>query len=283
VDVEAHDIQGAEVNFAGRLAHEIKGPEIWLSDPAILAVRRYGTGEHPILDWEPHRNVRFRGFETESFTLWSLVTTGSRSAVATPDEKASGLTGTEIQSKPSGIVDTKSRRQFDVAAQNYDRVDFVSSAEVVIDQCDEDKERGIYAQVDFIEHLYVESAKARIEFGVRRAIVTVDNDGPGRLVRAEPLRGDMARRNAKFVTLHEAPDAVSICVDPNPGRNSLAELSLPPTPRENYLCQLATATSDVTADELRAELQVSLDVEGLYLADDIAAKVVSSKKNRSKR
>jgi hypothetical protein len=46
------------------------------------------------------------------------------------------------------------------------------------------------------------------------------------------------------------------------------------------LCRLASATADVESDRLHAELRVSLDVEGLYLADDIAARVSPSKKKQ---
>jgi hypothetical protein len=151
---------------------------------------------------------------------------------------------------------------------------------VVIDEQQDGKERGVYAQVEFIERLYVESTRARIEFGVRRAYVSVENTGPGALARADHLRAAGTGRNAHFVTLHDTPQAVSLCIDPDPGKTSLAELALPPTPRENYLCQIATATPEVKGEKLQAELRVSLDVEGLYLADDIAPLVSPSKKKQ---
>jgi hypothetical protein len=82
------------------------------------------------------------------------------------------------------------------------------------------------------------------------------------------------------VTLQDAPSAVSVCIDPDPGKTSLAELALPPTPRENYLCQIASATADVESANMQAELHVSLDVEGLFLADEIGSKMSSSKKKQ---
>jgi hypothetical protein len=94
------------------------------------------------------------------------------------------------------------------------------------------------------------------------------------------MRAASTRRNAQFVTLHDMPEAVSLCIDPDPGKTSLADLALPPTPRENYLCQIATATAEVEAEKLQAELRVSLDVEGLYFPDDIAPLVSSSKKKQ---
>jgi hypothetical protein len=60
-------------------------------------------------------------------------------------------------------------REFSARAENYAEVDFLRSSEVVIDQARGDRERGIYAQVDFVERLFVESNRSYIEFGVRHA------------------------------------------------------------------------------------------------------------------
>jgi hypothetical protein len=108
----------------------------------------------------------------------------------------------------------------------------------------------------------------------------VENDGPGSLSRSDFLRTAKTRRNAQFVTLHDAPQAVSVCMDPDPGKTSLAELALPPTPRENYLCQIASATADVESTGMKAELQISLDIEGLFLADEVVSKISPSKKKQ---
>jgi hypothetical protein len=188
------------------------------------------------------------------------------------------VAGSERAARSGDI--NRSRVEFHADAQNYERVDFVSSAEMLIDQQQGGKERGVYAQVEFVERLYVECPRARIEFGVRRAYISVGNEGPGELTRADHLRTAATRRNAQFVSLHEAPTAVSICINPDPGKTCLAELALPPTPRENYLCQIATATPEVVRASLHAELRVSLDSEGLYLADDIAAKVLPPRKKQ---
>jgi SEFIR domain-containing protein len=54
------------------------------------------------------------------------------------------------------------RSEPDPHAQNYERVDMVSSEpEVLIDSPREGQERGVYAQVDFIERLYIQGQKAR--------------------------------------------------------------------------------------------------------------------------
>jgi hypothetical protein len=268
---EDGDLFGREVNFGARVVGNIKGSEIWLSEPAYFNVKGLGAARFKNLSWEPHDKIQMKGFGDE-FRLWSLSSTDARqqyepSPVGAP--------------RPSlGVMDSVSRREFRQGAQNYDRVDFVSSAEVVIDGARNDHERGVYVQVDFVEWLYIESPRARVEFGVRRAFVTIENKGPGRLARTDHLRSAAPRRNARFVTLHDAPAAVSVCFEPDPGKITLGEASLPPTPRENYLCQIATATADLVADQIHAELRVSLDVEGLYLADDIDAKVTLTRKKQ---
>jgi class 3 adenylate cyclase len=272
------DVYGRTVNFAARVVGAIKDAEIWLSDEARSDLDSFGASRFENLQWEPHHNIRLKGFNGV-FRLWSLAPSlSSTSSVRSDAAKANRASahGNAARSRSIG----RSRVEFHAAAQNYDRVDFVSSAEVVIDQHQDGRERGVYAQVDFVERLYVESTRARIEFGVRRAYVSVSNNGSGELARADHWRAASTRRNTQFVTLHGKREAVSICIDPDPGRTSLADLALPPTPRENYLCQIATATAEVEAEKLDAELRVSLDIEGLYFADDIAPLVSSSKKKQ---
>jgi class 3 adenylate cyclase len=276
VSLDEGDVFGRAVNFAARVVGEIKDAEIWLSDEAWLDLKGFGAIRFKELHWKPHANIRLKGFRGP-FRLWSLAPSSYHASSIRSDEAAPDRAARGGRAKRPGIINS-SRAEFHAASQNYDRVDFVSSAEVLIDQHQDGKDRGVYAQIDFIERLYVESARARIEFGVRRAYLSVGNDGPGGLDRADHLRAAATRRNAQFVSLHDAPGAVSLCIDPDPGRTSLADLALPPTPRENYLCQIATATAEVEAEKLQAELRVSLDVEGLYLADDIKPLVTPSKK-----
>jgi class 3 adenylate cyclase len=275
VDIENADVFGTTVNFAARVTSAIQGAEIWVCERTREDLRRvYGT-DGGDSDWLPQRNLSMKGFP-ERQTLYAF--RPMRSHVT-----STGSGKVDYRPGALDVSDSTSRAEFNARAQNYDRVDFVSSAEVVIDQQPDGFERGLYAQVDFVERLYVATGRARIEFGVRRAFVTVENDGPGKLSRGKSLRTEVTQGNAYFVTLQEAPDAVTICMDPDRGKNSLAELALPPSaPKENYLCRIATATIDVESTRLWAELHVSLDVEGLYLADDIASKVSRSTKNQIK-
>jgi hypothetical protein len=151
-------------------------------------------------------------------------------------------------------------------AQNYERVDFVSSAEVVMEKTQAGAEWPVYAQIDFIRHLYLEREKVRIEFGIRRAFLTVDiaEGGSGSLKQADALRARPNHGDAYFVRMQDAPKAVAVCMDSDHG-TSLGEMALPPTGKENYLCQIASATPDAIAAGIRAELRVSLDLEGFHL------------------
>jgi hypothetical protein len=101
---------------------------------------------------------------------------------------------------------------------------------------------------------------------VRRAYLRIANHGPGELTKIRSLKGG-ERDNARYVAFHDAPNAIGVCMDPPPGRPSIAELALPPAENENYLSKVAAASDEVATDRLRAELAVDLNVEGLYIAD----------------
>jgi hypothetical protein len=155
--------------------------------------------------------------------------------------------------------------EFDIRAVNYEEIDFVSNAEVLLDRR-KIGESGVYAQVDFVPRLYVQRAHGRVEFGVRRARMTIVNGGPGELTKVRELKGGEAQR-AWYVTYHETPNAITVQMDPQPGSPSIAELALPPSENENYLSRIAGATEEVATDRLSAELRVTLNVEGLYLPE----------------
>jgi hypothetical protein len=162
----------------------------------------------------------------------------------------------------------RGKREFDATAQNYREVDFVSDAEIFLDQSIGDADRVILAQFGFVEKLYVQSERGRIEFGVRRAFVSVDNEGPGALSKIDEFKKDGEYGHSYYVSRHESPTAITLCMNPPIGKTSLAKLALPPARNENYLSKIAKASSEVTAGQLSAQLVVSLSVEGLYIAGD---------------
>jgi TIR domain-containing protein len=155
-------------------------------------------------------------------------------------------------------------REFSALAEDYAEVDFLRSSEVRVDRAKNHGERGVYAQVDFVERLYVKSSKAYIEFGIRHAILSVAAAGPGQVRKLDGFNVQDVDR-AAYVSLQEFPEAVSVAMYASPTRG-LAELALPPT-NDNYWSQIATATAEVRADRLRAELRVSFSPYGLHIAD----------------
>jgi hypothetical protein len=163
---------------------------------------------------------------------------------------------------------TRKKREFDVEAQNYERVDFLNDGEVVLGKPTENKNRDVLAHVSFVERLYVQGQRGRLEFGVRRAFVSVVSDSPGMLSKVDELRSRSDHKNVIYIPPREAPHALTVCIDPVPGSLLLAELSLPPTDNENRLSKIGTTAPEVRATQLKANLLVSFDVEGLYIADD---------------
>jgi hypothetical protein len=117
-------------------------------------------------------------------------------------------------------------REFSARAENYAEIDFLRSSEVRVDRAEGDRERGIHAQVDFVERLFVESSKAYIEFGVRRATLSVAGADSGELRQFDGFRTQDPDR-AAYVSLQDLPDAISVAMYASPGRG-LAEVALPP-------------------------------------------------------
>jgi TIR domain len=175
---------------------------------------------------------------------------------------------TAPQPTPSRVAaHLSTAREFDAKAHNYEEVDFVRNVEVLLDQRSNDRKLRVLAQVDFVDRLYVQGTIGRIEFGVRRALLSLENEGSGGLEKADGIKRGNQEQSARYMTLHEAPRSLTICMDPPVGKSSLAELALPPGPNENYLSEIATASSEVTAEGLKATLLVSMNAEGLYLVN----------------
>jgi hypothetical protein len=167
--------------------------------------------------------------------------------------------------------------------QDFEKVDFVTDDEVVIDRAQQAQARGVYAQVDFAERLCVEASNgSSVIFSVKQAYLTVENHGPGKLTQAENLRSSENSQNAFFVRLYDVPHAIAICIDPVTRKTGLGELALPPAPDENRLSRIATATHDVEVSTVKAELRVSLDAKGLYLPEGLGSKMPQSKRSQIK-
>ena len=69
--VEEGDAFGLMVNFTSRIVHQIEGAEIWLSNVAKVHIDEERAQRHSSLEWIPHADCEFRGFEGKQ-VLWSV-------------------------------------------------------------------------------------------------------------------------------------------------------------------------------------------------------------------
>jgi hypothetical protein len=155
---------------------------------------------------------------------------------------------------------------------NFEKVDFMSPSEVLVDAAGAKAIRGVYAQFDFLERLYVQGDRGRVDFSVKRAFLSIEAKDAA-LAPSDEMRRTSRRHGAYYVKLHDNPGAISLCIDPVGGRSSLGELALPPSEQENYLSRVATVDEAAATDDLTAELAVSLDVEGLHVTDEQGNKI----------
>jgi class 3 adenylate cyclase/tetratricopeptide (TPR) repeat protein len=76
VDIDENDVFGIDVAFAARIVHVIEDAEIWLSEFALAALRKFRAEEHDHLRWKEHSGLAFKGL-SGYHRLWSLALTGS--------------------------------------------------------------------------------------------------------------------------------------------------------------------------------------------------------------
>jgi hypothetical protein len=158
-------------------------------------------------------------------------------------------------------------REFRGVPHNYSDVDFVSTGEVVLRRRDASA-IDIYAQIDFIERLYVQGQYGRVEFGVRRAYLLLESDESGKLSRSRELSSSRESW-AYYVKMQDAKiDTIGICIDPTPGKVTLSDLSLPVSDGENRYSHVATADGNMSAENIYAELSVSLTPTDLMLVGE---------------
>lgn len=163
-----------------------------------------------------------------------------------------------------------SRVEF-TGAHDFTRVDFLSLAMVEVAPQAGPATRAIYAQVGFVERLYVSSDKAILEFGVRQAYFTVQDGGRGKVSpnQALPRPKD---RSVEFTPLRGAlPGTVTIGITAAPGR-ALGELVLPPAEGENLLSHVAYLAEGGGVDDVKADLSVSFCPHGLFIQGEDARK-----------
>ncbi len=153
--------------------------------------------------------------------------------------------------------------EFSGNPRNFNDIDFVRCADVEMHP--DGKRARLLTQFDFVEKLYVETEKGnRVEFGVQRADLKLTANGKAKVQESRHLRENAP--NVAFVAPQDDERGLVISIDPPQGKTTLGEAVLPPGPDDgaNYLSEIATV-SDVAADEVRVELSVSLNVEGIQL------------------
>ncbi|KYG22373.1 hypothetical protein SE92_20900 [Bradyrhizobium sp. AT1] len=169
----------------------------------------------------------------------------------------------------------KRRSEFEGRSESYAEVDFLRSYEVLIDPARGDAARGVYAQVDFVERLYVKGRKALIEFGVGHAHLSLSGDAAADLLKFDGFRVIDPGR-AAYVSLREEPKALSIAINAKPG-TGLSHLALPPT-EGNYWSRIATAPPHLEPSKITAVLSVSFSPYGLYLGEKSPLSQASKRK-----
>jgi len=174
------------------------------------------------------------------------------------------------RSLPSHVGSTrkvcKPLPEFNSLPHNIREVDFINEAEVIIDKQNGDQPRAVLAYVGFVEHLYVQTAKARVEFGVRRFFLSIDDGGTGKLERVDELRTG-ANRTMRYVKLQRLPNALTVCVTAE-GGYPVGPLPMVPAEGENYLARVASLASNANPNSLRAELAISLSPEGIFISGE---------------
>jgi hypothetical protein len=176
---------------------------------------------------------------------------------------------------------TVTKPEYSRSIQDFEKVDFLTDDYVGIDRAKDGQWRGVYAQVDFAERLSVRTdSGASVVFGVGQAYLTIENQGPGKLAQSDDLRAPGKDQNAFFVRLYDAREAIAVCIDPVPGKTVLGELALPPAAQENRFARIATASTDLDVDKVKAELRVALDATGLHLPE--GAKISQAKRSQIK-
>jgi hypothetical protein len=195
-------------------------------------------------------------------------------------ERLRQLPNETVDNPTFGRNSRKPRVKFDARAHNFNDVDPVSDARIFVESPAAHAPRAVFAQIEFLPRMYVQSENARVEFGIRRALLSLIDGGGKRLSRIDDGTGPDAHGNVYYLNVRDTPDAITVCIDPVEDRFTLEELPLPPARGENKLSKIATAAPDVDLGKLDATLSISLCPEGLFVfgADDIGGISPSTKK-----
>jgi hypothetical protein len=195
------------------------------------------------------------------------------------DEIAGDIEGMIERSRPTPAVGgdrtpvtrpVKRTPEFRANPHLYPKYDFLTAGEVLVEPPKGEETRGVFVHLGFLERLYVKTqdGSGSVEFSVRRADLSIDDGGRGKLGRNPTWEKFSTRDPVYYVTQPAAPEAVTICINPQPGRSGISDLPLPPAEHENFLSMPALAAADIDLTSIRAELTVSLCPEGLFIVGE---------------
>jgi hypothetical protein len=197
------------------------------------------------------------------------------------------LRGKSTSPQPAGRTASPRRAnrayEFTANSLNADEVDFVSAAEILVERSNGGARRGVFVDLAFVERLHVETRGLRVEFSLRQAFLSIDDSGTGKLER-NPEWARFAENsnisNIYYISYKLAPQAITVCINPQDGRTGISALPLPPAEHENHLSKPAIAAPEIDIGNIRAELRVSLNPDGLSIAGEDWRKpsIVFSKK-----
>jgi hypothetical protein len=171
------------------------------------------------------------------------------------------------ESKAAFLRKAKRKAELATRPHNFEHVDFVSAAEIAVEPKKGNELRGVFAHISFVERLYLQTPAGRVEFSIRRAYLSIDDGGSGKLRRNEDWVQFSTRGSVYYVTYMSAPSAITVCMNPAPGQKQLSDLPLPIAENENYWSKPAVTAPDTDISDIRASLNVSFCPEGLYLSD----------------
>lgn len=155
------------------------------------------------------------------------------------------------------------RKEFSQRAYDFRTFDFIGDSELVLRGAHK-RRSPIYCQLDFVDRLYVETKDGRVEFGIRRAILTLQENSGGKVSASDHVRN--ASPNVRYLKRHDSPAAIAISIDPPAGKTTLGELSLPPGPLagDNRVAEVGFVDCGANTD-ITATVSVSINTEGLFL------------------
>ena len=162
--------------------------------------------------------------------------------------------------------------EFGVRPLNFSDVDYVSAAEILVEPRKGHEPRGVFAHLGFVERLYVTTDTARVEFSVRLAYLSLGDAGTGKLARNPEWERFSTSGSVCYVNYKADPQAITVCISPEPGRTGLSDLPLPPAEKENFLSMPAIAAPDTDISRIRAHLRVSFRPDDLFVVGEDARK-----------